>query len=92
MLEALLRQLARGGLQSYHDLAAALSVPEPLLEAMLENLARLGYLQRVEGCNRSCHGCSSGSCSVQGQGRIWSLTERGLRAADREADRTAQIL
>jgi DNA-binding IclR family transcriptional regulator len=89
MLEELLRQLGRGGLQSYHDLAVALSIPEPLLEAMLENLARLGYLRPVEGCNLGCHGCSGG-CSAHGQGRIWSLTERGLRAAGREAGNPPQ--
>ncbi len=89
MLEDLLRQLGRGGVQSYQDLAGALSISEPLLEAMLENLARLGYLRSVEGCSGSCHGCSVGSCSVQGQGRLWSLTERGLRAATRETDSPA---
>jgi len=80
-MEELLRQLGRGGVHSYQDLAGALSISEPLLEAMLENLARLGYLRSVSGCGRGCHGCSSGGCSVQGQGRLWSLTERGLRAA-----------
>ena len=83
MLEELLRQLGRGGVQSYQDLAGALSISEPLLEAMLENLARLGYLRPVVSCSESSHGCSgcSAGCSVQGQGRLWSLTERGLRAA-----------
>ena len=81
MLEQLLRLLGREGVQSYRDLASALAISEPLLEAMLENLARLGYLRSVSGCGGGCHGCSSGGCSVQGQGRLWSLTERGLRAA-----------
>jgi len=85
MLEQLLKLLGRGGVQSYQDLAAALSISEPLLEAMLENLARMGYLHAVDTCGGSCHGCSSCGCSVQGQGRLWSLTERGLRAATREA-------
>jgi Mn-dependent DtxR family transcriptional regulator len=83
MLEELLRQLGRGGVQSYQDLESALSISEPLLEAMLENLARLGYLRPLEGCGGTCHGCSHGRCSVQGHGRLWSLTERGLRAAAR---------
>lgn len=85
MLEDLLRQLGRGGVQSYQDLASALSISEPLLEAMLENLARLGYLRPVASCSdQACHSCSGGGCSVQGQGRLWSLTERGLRAAMRQ--------
>ena len=92
MLEDLLRQLGRGGVQSYQDLAGALSISEPLLEAMLENLARLGYLRSIDAsCGGGCHGCSSGgdACSVHGQSRLWSLTERGLRAAAREAGSAA---
>ena len=89
MLEELLRQLGRGGVQSYQDLAGALSISESLLEAMLENLARLGYLRPVDGCSGGCHSCGSGGCSVHGQGRLWSLTERGVRAAAKEAGSTA---
>jgi DNA-binding IclR family transcriptional regulator len=89
MLEELLRQLGRGGIQSYRDLAGALSISEPLLEAMLENLARLGYLRPVDGCSGVCHGCAGGGCSVHGHGRLWSLTERGLRAAAGETPATA---
>jgi DNA-binding IclR family transcriptional regulator len=87
MLEELLQLLGRGGVQSYQDLAGALSVPGPLLEAMLENLARLGYLRSVDGCGGGCHGCAHSGCSVQGRGRLWSLTERGLRAAAGETGR-----
>jgi hypothetical protein len=84
MLERLLTLVAEGGVHSYDDLSSSLSVPEPLLEAMLEDLARLGYLQAVnDGCEGSCHGCSIGSCGVSGPGRLWTLTVKGARAASR---------
>ena len=81
-LEELLRLVATGGVHSYEELAAALSVPPPLLDAMLENLARLGYLRSVEAaCGQDCDGCPLGGCSVAGRGRLWVLTEKGARAA-----------
>lgn len=84
MLEALLRLVAEGGIYSYEELAKQLSIPPPLLEAMLGDLARLGYLRAVdEGCAGHCGGCPVGPCSVAGSGRLWTLTEKGARAAAR---------
>ncbi len=84
MIEQLLRILAEGGVHSYEDLAERLSVPMPLLEMMLEDLSRLGYLRSMSNnCGMHCAGCSSGSCSIAGRGRLWTLTEKGARAAAR---------
>ncbi len=84
MLETLLKLVAQGGIHSYEDLTKRLSVSHPLLEAMVEDLVRLGYL-RSEGdrCEGHCSSCSIGSCAITGPGRIWSLTEKGARAAAR---------
>lgn len=82
MLEELLRRVAQGGVHSYEELASGMSISLSMLEAMLDDLARLGYLQAVESsCNDGCHGCPAGGCSVAGRGQLWSLTEKGLRAA-----------
>lgn len=89
MLQALLRRVAEGGVHSYKELAEALSVPLPLLEAMLEDMARLGYLRPAEaacpsgrqGDTGECRGCPLGGCSIAGRGRVWVLTEKGSRAA-----------
>jgi len=82
MLEKLLQLVAQGGIHSYKDLTNRLSVPMPLLEAMIEDLARMGYLKVVEdNCKGHCSGCSIGSCSITGPGRLWSLTEKGARVA-----------
>lgn len=84
MLEQLLTLIAEGGAHSYEDLAQRLSVGRPLLEAMLEELARLGYLRAVAtACSGHCSGCSMAGCSVIGPGRVWALTGMGFRAIPR---------
>jgi hypothetical protein len=85
MLKDLLKLVAEGGIHSYEDLTRRLSISQPLLEAMLEDLARLGYLRPVnEGCEEHCSACPIGRCSVAGPGHLWSLTEKGARAATRQ--------
>ena len=84
MIEQLLRFLTEGGVHSYEDLAKRLSISIPLLEMMLEDLSRLGYLRPVNNdCGAHCSGCSFGSCSITGPGRLWALTEKGTKAAAR---------
>lgn len=82
MLEQLLQLVAQGGVHSYQDLMQRLFISQPMLEAMLEDLARLGYLRPVsDGCSEHCSACPIGHCSVAGPGRLWSLTEKGAKAA-----------
>ncbi|HSR34946.1 MAG TPA: FeoC-like transcriptional regulator [Anaerolineae bacterium] len=86
MIEQLLQRVAEGGIHSYEDLTRQLSISLPLLEMMLEDLARLGYLHSVsDGCGGHCGGCAVGGCSIAGPGRLWSLTEKGAEAAARSA-------
>jgi hypothetical protein len=84
MLEKLLKLLAEGGVHSYEDLEKGLSVSQPLLEMMIEDLARRGYLRPVgSGCDGRCAGCSIGGCCITGPGHLWVLTEKGTRASAR---------
>ncbi len=84
MIDQLLRLVAEGGVHSYEDLTRHLSISQPLLEMMLEDLARRGYLRSVgNGCGGHCGGCAAGGCSIAGPVRLWTLTEKGSRAADR---------
>ena len=84
MIEQLLRFLTEGGVHSYEDLAKRLSISIPLLEMMLEDLSRLGYLRPVDSeCGAHCTSCSIGSCSITGSGRLWALTDKGTKAAAR---------
>lgn len=84
MVERLLRLLAEGGVHSYGDLTRHLLISQPLLEAVLEDLARLGYLRLVEEGCEGCHGgCPTGGCSIAGPGHLWTLTDKGHGAAAR---------
>ena len=81
-LNELLRLVAVGGVHSYDELAEKLALPLPLLEAVLEDLGRRGYLRPAEAaCSDNCTKCPIGGCSVAGRGRLWVLTEKGARAA-----------
>jgi hypothetical protein len=73
MLDRLLQLMAEGGVHSYKDLTERLSITQPLLETMLHDLARLGYIRSLNaGCAGQCAACSETS----GQPR--------LRPADRD--------
>ena len=87
MLKDLLQLIARGGVRRYEDLTQELAITQPLLEAMLEDLARLGYLRAVGAtCDTKCKSCPMGGCSIAGPGKLWTLTEKGVSAA-RKANR-----
>ena len=79
MLEELLRLVGEGGLHSYDELAKRLDVPQPLLEAMIEDLARRGYLRDAAGACASCADCGGCATSSCASGPLWSLTEKGIR-------------
>jgi len=84
MLMDLLTLIVRGGVQRPADLAAELGVSGSLLEGMLADLARMGYLGLLESAcsSAACSHCASASsCSVSaGQnGRTWALTDKGMR-------------
>ncbi|MBM3134457.1 MAG: HTH domain-containing protein [Chloroflexi bacterium] len=83
MLEKLLRLIAAGGTHSLADLAHKLGVSEEQLRQMIADLTRLGYLRLVAGgCEDHCAGCSLASvCAVSSAGQVWSLTDKGERAA-----------
>jgi predicted ArsR family transcriptional regulator len=76
MLERLLSQVSQGGVHSYADLARQLAVSEELLEQMLQDLARMGYLRPVaDGCGIHCAGCpQTKDCATGGPARVWALT------------------
>jgi predicted ArsR family transcriptional regulator len=82
MLNRLLEQLRSGGTHRVADLARALETTPELVEMMLEDLVRMGYLKQVGGaCERNCAGCSlAGLCAAGESGRVWALTERGANA------------
>jgi len=79
MLERLLSLVGQGGVHSYTDLARQLDVTEQLLEQMLQDLARMGYLRPVaDRCEGQCAGCPiANACDIGGPTRVWALTKKG---------------
>jgi DNA-binding Lrp family transcriptional regulator len=68
MLNRLLELLREGGTRRIRDLADELDTTPQLVEAMLEDLARMGYLRRVgTECLEECTTCPlSGMCVAGG--------------------------
>jgi predicted ArsR family transcriptional regulator len=79
MLERLLSLVGQGGVHSYADLARQLDVTEELLEQMLQDLARMGYLRPVaDGCEAQCAGCPlEKTCAIGSPKQVWTLTKKG---------------
>ncbi len=76
MLDRMLELLRAGGTHRVADLARELDTTPALVEAMLEDLGRMGVLKRVGGaCGDGCSGCSmAGACAAGGNGQVWTLT------------------
>ena len=82
MLEQLVHIIGTGGAHSLGELVQQLGVSDELLERMVEDLARMGYLKPLIGCEGSCGGCHAASgCATGVSGRAWVLTEAGRRIA-----------
>jgi len=83
MLNKLLDLLREGGTRRIADLAQELGTTPELVEAMLEDLARMGYVKHVASqCSEKCSTCpmaemcAAGGPSREGDnGRIWTLAE-----------------
>jgi len=87
MLNRLLELLRAGGTHRVTDLARELETTPGLVEAMLENLARMGYLKQVGGeCGEKCAACPLGGLCAAGApstspgtggDRVWTLADKG---------------
>ena len=77
MLEQLLEIIRSRGTRRVADMASELETTPKMVEAMLDQLAQMGYLRVIENeCGSSCNGCSVAELCTSGtNGRVWSLTE-----------------
>lgn len=83
MLEQLLVRISQKGAASLAELARELDTSPALVESMLAELERRGYLEPVESCaTRHCAGCSvKNSCQTT---RMWTLGKRAKRSLPAE--------
>lgn len=79
MLDELLHLLRGGGTHRVGDLARKLDTTPEMVEFVLEDLERMGYLRRVGGaCEGRCSTCPmAGLCAAGSGGQIWTLTGKG---------------
>jgi hypothetical protein len=86
-LKGLLQRLADGIPHATGAMGRDLGVSEETLGRMIGDLARLGYLQIVEAARPDrCDRCPLvKTCGVPRVPRVWMITDRGRRAATREA-------
>jgi len=92
MLRQVLQAMFTGAVHSRADLARRLSVSEPMLAQLMEDLARRGYLAPLtppSGCG-SCSGCplrkvcNSNTSSQATAPKGWALTAKGREFAKNE--------
>jgi predicted ArsR family transcriptional regulator len=76
MLERLLELIRAGGTQRIGDLAQALDTSPQLVQVMLEDLRRRGYLTAVDpACGRACGGCAFACAKPIPRGQVWTLSD-----------------
>ncbi len=82
MLFELLEILRSGGAHTLTGIARRLDVSEALVQSMIDELVRLGYLRlAAQVCPGSCEACPMASCCANGAaGRLWTLTGAEHRA------------
>ena len=82
MLKQLLATVAAGRAGNTAELASALQVSPGLAEAMVNDLAHRGLLQRIGECGTPCPGCPAEmDCGPAPRRGAWMLTEAGRRYA-----------
>ncbi|MGD8999801.1 MAG: FeoC-like transcriptional regulator [Granulosicoccaceae bacterium] len=91
MLEILLRIVASKGTECSFELAHRLDVSHALMENMLDELTRQGYLKVVVGGRPvPCERCPMHTaCMFQGRPRIWALSPKGESLLARRAEARA---
>jgi hypothetical protein len=75
MLQQILQTVSAGGVHRLHELAQQLDISEELLESMIDQLVRMGYLKPLHvKCGDDCRGCPIAStCAIGNAGRVWVL-------------------
>jgi len=75
MLEQLLAIMRRGGVQTTESLARRLGVTPALVEMMLADLERRGYVAQAGACGDACAGCElAADCGHQTGQRLWTVS------------------
>jgi len=78
MLTQLLTLIQQGAARSKADLARQMNVSPALLEEMIQQLVKLGYLQDLACASDHCDACAAkGGCFTGAGQHFWILTAKG---------------
>ena len=91
MFRQLLQLVARAGTARSTELARALGVSTAMVEPMLQDLVRRGYLRPVApGCT-ACAACPvRAACLFGSAARVWALSAKGLELVRHAARRSTR--
>ena len=88
MLRKILSLIINDGVVHYRDIARTLSIPQPLVEQMVWELERLGYLNALaQGCTQSkCAGCPMKCGASSPLQKAFVLTRKGREFLEKKAE------
>ena len=74
MLKALLKQITQGGTWTVESLARELETSPQMIQAMVQDLARRGYLKPAQqACSGACASCPvAGRCIKSSAQTVWT--------------------
>jgi hypothetical protein len=85
MLIGLLKAIYNRPFASLEQLSQEMNVSYDLMENMVADLSKRGYLKTYENCFSACDDCSmSSACEGQVHPKIWTLTDKGRELAGRK--------
>lgn len=83
MLLNLLKTIQSHPLADMDEIARELDIPAKLLDEMVLNLTRKGYLKSLKDCDSACGHCPLGdACAGNVRPSVWMLTEKGSFAIE----------
>jgi len=92
MLFKLLVEIDRHPFTSVEQLGQMLNVPVELIQNMVADLSKRGYLNSYDNCLSACDHCPlSVACDGKQHPKIWTLSEKGRDFARRQHPGKVQV-
>jgi len=86
MLIELLHAIKSHPLANIEELGKELKVSSGMIDDMVADLTKKGYLQSFSDCDSTCDHCPVGSaCGGNIRPKVWMLTEKGYTSAQKKS-------
>lgn len=78
MLKEVLSEFAKGEMNSNSNIGRKLNLSEGMVEQVLKDLAKMGYIQKEEStCGSKCSSCSCCCSKTSDVINMWKITDKG---------------